>query len=426
VDLSRRRFIQSAAFATAGASVLAACGGLDNGGSGTTDGKELTLWYWGGGLSDAVVADAKRHFDEVSLSSSLIGGTFKQKLLTAMNAGTNVPDITGLKGEDIASILPNASRFIDLNTLGADRIADRFLPWKLQQAQSQDGQQVGLPIDIGPTALFYRRDLFAQAGLPTEPDEVAAAAPTWDEYYTLGQELQRANPDTFLINNIGSIFSMIVGQGTTRFISEDNTFIGDQDHIRSAWDTAVRAYTLGLDAKINDESIRAALANGSVATQLSAAWGALDIMDMAPRTSGNWRVAALPGGPSNLGGSFLALPAECRNPEVAFEIITWILSPENEARGFKDAALFPAVPATYDLPQLNQPDPFFGGQRTIEVFGPAAEGIPSAYEAPADAAASVPYYNELTTIEAQGKDPEDAWNDAVEQAEQIARQQGVS
>ena len=80
-----------------------------------------------------------------------------------------MPDITGIKGEDIASFLPNADRFLDLNTLGADKIASQYLDWKLKQGQTQDGKLIGFPIDIGPTALFYREDLFAKAGLPSDP-----------------------------------------------------------------------------------------------------------------------------------------------------------------------------------------------------------------------------------------------------------------
>ncbi|MGP3966108.1 ABC transporter substrate-binding protein [Streptomyces sp. 6N223] len=427
MDLSRRRFVQTALLATAGTPLMAACGG-GSGGSGTTDGKELTLWYWGGGLSDSVVDDAKRRFarrEDIELSSSLIGGNFRQKLLTSMNARSNVPDITGIKGEDIAALLPNADRFIDLNTLGFDRLRSDYLEWKWKQGQSQDGVQVGFPIDIGPTALFYRHDLLADAGLPAEPDEVAAATATWDDYFALGQEFTRAVPGAFWVRNTGTVFSMAMGQGSSRLIDENNTFIGDQDHVRAAWDLAVRPYELGIDAKINDESLAAALAAGDLVTETGAAWAALDIASMAPDTEGNWRVAPLPGGPSNLGGSFLALPRECRNPEAAFDIITWLLSPENQARGFEEAALFPSAPAAYDLPALTAPDPFFGGQKTVEVFGPAAEGIPAFYEAPADAAVSVPYYTELTTVEVQGKDPEDAWEDAVDAARQIARQEGV-
>lgn len=425
MDLSRRRFVQTTLLVAAGAGVTAACGGSDSS-SGTKDGKELTLWYWGGGLSDKVVADAKKQFTDVTLKSSIIGGTFKQKLLTTMNGRSFVPDITGIKGEDIASFLPNANRFIDLNTLGADKIASEYLGWKLKQGQTQDGKQIGFPIDIGPTAMYYREDMFAKAGLPTDPAKVAAEISTWEDYFAIGADIQKAYPKAFLLNNMTAVFDMSLGQGGKRMIDEDNKFIGDQEHVRKCWDLAVQLYESGADAKINDESLKAAVADGSVATQLGAAWMTLDVKDMAPNTSGKWRVAPLPGGPSNMGGSFLALTKECRNPEVAFEIIKWLLSPENQGRGFTDAALFPSAPAAYELPALTEGDPFFGGQKTIEVFGPAAEKVPAFYEAPANAAVAVPYYNELTSIESKGKKPDDAWKDAVEQAKQIAKQQGVS
>ncbi|WP_217552164.1 ABC transporter substrate-binding protein [Streptomyces sp. GbtcB6] len=425
MDLSRRGFLQAAALTAAASGLTVACGGSGSGG--TKNGKNLTLWYWGGALSDKVVAEAKTHFSSaVTLTASSIGGDFKQKLTTTLAAGgSSVPDITGIKGEDIASFLPNASRFLDLNDLGFKKISSQYLGWKTKLAQTEDGKQIGFPIDIGPTALFYRADLFHKAGLPTDPAKVAALATTWEDYFTLGTELKKKVSGSFLVNNIGSVFSMAVGQGTKRFIDKDNHFIGDQDHIRTAWTTAVRPYTLGLDAKINDNSWNAAIGK-NLTTELGAAWHALDIEQAAPATKGKWRVCAMPGGPANQGGSYLALPKQCRNPEEAFKIISWILSPANDARGFTDAAIFPAAPAAYAMPAMTGPDAFFGGQKIIEVFGPAAKAIPDSYEAPADAAVMAPYMTELTNIEAKGKKPDDAWNDAVSQAKQIARRQGVS
>ncbi|MCC9705785.1 ABC transporter substrate-binding protein [Streptomyces sp. MNU76] len=425
MDLSRRGFLQAAVFTAAASGLTVACGGGSESG-GTKDGKNLTLWYWGGALSDKVVAEAKTHFkSQIKLTSSSIGGDFKQKLTTTLAAGgSSVPDITGIKGEDIASFLPNADRFLDLNDLGFKKISSQYLEWKTKLAQTEDGKQIGFPIDIGPTALFYRADQFEKAGLPSDPAKVAAEAKTWDDYFALGTELKKALPGTFLINNMGSVFSIAVGQGTKRFIDQDNHFIGDQDHIRAAWDHAIRAYTLGLDAKINDQSWNAAVGK-SLTTEVGAAWHALDIQSAAPGTKGKWRVTATPGGPANQGGSYLTLPKQCRNPEEAFKIISWILSPENNAKSFADATIFPASPETYAMPAMTGPDAFFGGQKIIEVFGPAAEAIPVSYEAPADSAVMAPFMAELTSIEAKGKKPDDAWNDAVSQAKQIARRQGV-
>ncbi|MFE2429599.1 ABC transporter substrate-binding protein [Streptomyces sp. NPDC059373] len=425
MDLSRRTFLQAAALTAAAAGMTAACGTSGSSG-GTKNGKNLTLWYWGGGLSDKVVKDAEKHFTEVTLKASQIGGEFKTKLLTTIAGGTGIPDITGIKGEDIASFLPNASRFLDLNDLGFKKISSQYLGWKTKLAQTQDGKQIGFPIDIGPTAMYYREDLFARAGLPTDPDKVAAQVKTWEDWFALGTELHKALPKTFLVNNLSSVFSNAVGQGTSRMIDENNKFIGDQDHIRACWKLAVRPYQLGVDAKINDSSWNQAIGSGTLGTEIGAAWHALDIEDAAPDTKGKWRVAPMPGGPANNGGSYLALPKQCRNPEEAFKIISWLLSPANGARGFTDASIFPAAPAAYKTPAMTSGSAFFGGQKLIDVFGPAAQSIPVAYEAPADAAVYAPYATELTNVETKGKKPDDAWKDAVTQAKQIAQRQGVS
>ncbi|MEY9995932.1 cellobiose transport system substrate-binding protein [Streptomyces sp. V4I8] len=426
MDLSRRGFLQAAALTAAASGLTVACGGGSES-AGTKNGKNLTLWYWGGALSDKVVADAKTHFgSQIKLTAASIGGDFKQKLTTTLAAGgSSVPDITGIKGEDIASFLPNADRFLDLNDLGFKKISSQYLEWKTKLAQTKDGKQIGFPIDIGPTALFYRADLFDKAGLPTDPAKVAAETKTWDDYFALGSELKKALPGIFLVNNISAVFNIAVGQGTKRFIDEDNHFIGDQEHIRTAWETAIRPYTLGIDAKINDQTWNAAIGK-NLATELGAAWHALDIESAAPGTKGKWRVCATPHGPANQGGSYLALPSQCRNPEEAFKIISWILSPDNNAKSYTDATIFPASPATYSMEAMTGPDAFFGGQKIIEVFGPAAEAIPVSYEAPADSAVMAPFTAELSSIEAKGKKPDDAWHDAVSQAKQIARRQGVS
>jgi len=424
VELSRRQAIRAGLLGVAG---LASCGALaacaDSGGKNAPG--SMALWYWSGGLSPNVVSDAvKRYAAQTALSSSVIGGDFKQKLMTTMTSRRFVPDITGIKGEDMASFFPDADQFIDLNTLGAKKLKPQYLGWKWDQGETADGKLIGFPIDIGPTAMYYREDLYAKAGLPSDPTAVSAQMKTWDEYFAAGVELHKAIPATYLVDNAGDIFTAAVGQGKQRFIDENGNFIGDQDHIRAAWDIAVKPITLGIDAKINDNSWNGNVSNGTVGSVIGAAWHASDIEQAAPNLSGKWRVAANPSGPSDNGGSFLAIPNECSDPALAFEIITWLLDAANQARGFTDEALFPSTPASYALPALTSGDPYFGGQKTIEVFGPAAKNVPVQYTAPADNAVSGPYFNELINVE-NGSGSESAWNAAVSQAKQIFAQQGL-
>jgi len=422
MQLSRRDALRGSGLAALGLglSSLAAC----SSGSAGTGSSTTTLWYWGGGLSDAVVDSSKTQFPDAKITPSKIGGDFKQKLQTAFTGGAFAPTITGVKGEDMAYFKSVAAKFTDLGPLGATAAAAKGLAWKWKQGQTTDGKQIGYPIDIGPTAMFYRSDLFEQAGLPTDPTAVGAAVKTWDEFYALGQELHGKVPKTFPVSSLAAVWTITTGQTSQRFVGEDGTFTGDSDELHEAWRTAVKAQALGLNANAS-QNLNPAFADGTIGIEMGAAWHALDISDGAPDTAGKWRVASNPVKPTNLGGSFLAIPATTKDPAEAFKIIQWILSPENEAKGYSDAAIFPADPAAWTLPALTGGDAFFGGQKTIDIFGPAAQLVPAQYESPFDASVSAPYADELAKVETAGKDPEQAWTDAVAAAKQVADRAGV-
>ncbi|GGO94158.1 sugar ABC transporter substrate-binding protein [Wenjunlia tyrosinilytica] len=391
-------------------------------------GRQMTLWYWTSGLSDKVVGEARRKFTAVDLRPVQIGGYFRSKLLTNMAGRAYVPDITGLKGEDMASYHANADQFMDLRALGADALADRYLPWKWRECITSQGRMIGFPIDVGPTAHYYRPDVFERAGLPTEPDDVAAQMSSWDTYFAAGRRLRKKVPGASMILGMTDVFQYAIGQSTERFVDKDKHFIGDGEHVRHAWDLAVRAKRMGITSHLRPGSPdqTAALAKGRLPSQLNPSWWSADLKLSAPGSKGKWRVARMPGGPANYGGSFLAITKYCRKPEQAFEIITWLLDADNQTRGFTDAGLFPSTPASYTHKAMRAPDPFFGGQVTVDVFGPAAEKIPVAYNSPYDVAVSQPIRDEIVNINDLGKDPDDAWRDAMSKVRRIADHLGVS
>src|SRR6266545_4119445 len=195
MELSRRRLLQAGLLGMAGVAVGATGVGCSSGDKASSeDSKNLSLWYWSGGLSDKVVADVPTKFPDITFKATQIGGDFKQKLVTTITSRQFMPDITGLKGEDIAYFMSQQNQFLDLNKLGADALKSQYLEWKWKQGSTPDGKLIGFPIDIGPTALFYRADVYEKAGLPFEPADVAAAMPTWDAYFDAGVKLKKAIP----------------------------------------------------------------------------------------------------------------------------------------------------------------------------------------------------------------------------------------
>ena len=86
--------------------------------------------------------------------------------------------------------------------------------------------------------------------------------------------------------------------------------------------------------------------SGRVAGHVEAVWWAEILADTAPETKGKWRLADQPGKPGNSGGSFLAVPATCKDPEAAFAFLSWLTTPANQATSFNDVQLFPSTPAS--------------------------------------------------------------------------------
>ncbi|MDN6017239.1 MAG: ABC transporter substrate-binding protein, partial [Bifidobacterium mongoliense] len=89
---------------------------------------------------------------------------------TAISSGSNAYDIYAADIAWMPSILAMPDKFMDLK----DSLkSNDWLSWKTKGATTADGKVIGAGNDIGPTAVCYRSDLFAKAGLPTDRSEVA-------------------------------------------------------------------------------------------------------------------------------------------------------------------------------------------------------------------------------------------------------------
>ncbi|WP_127502006.1 ABC transporter substrate-binding protein [Actinoplanes solisilvae] len=180
---------RSIVVATALVASLAACttSGPDangDGGGDKGDGKTITMWTTedvqdrveamkkiaakfgeAKGIKVNVVAVAEDQFDQVMTSAAAEG---------------KLPDvIAALQPEGVQSLAVN--ELLDTTTPGEivnDLGAGTFSPAALKLTQSPEGKQLSVPSDAWAQLLFYRKDLFAKAGLPAPDtlDKITAAA----------------------------------------------------------------------------------------------------------------------------------------------------------------------------------------------------------------------------------------------------------
>jgi cellobiose transport system substrate-binding protein len=379
--------------------------------------KTLTLWYWNRGLDDKLIASVEKQFPDIRIKAQKIGGDFKSKLKTTLAAGSGGPDIVAFN-DWVGEMFPNSDRFYDLYQLGAKEIEPDFLDWKWKLGVTPQGKMIALPIDTGPTALYYRADLFKQAGLPSDPEEVSRTVRTWEDYFALGKKLQeKLGQDVKLTDNIGSIYTQVNAQSDKIYFSKDEAFIGEDpsSSMKKAWDLAVKASQMGLLANANGNTSEwnAAMSNGKIASFVGAVWNKEVLQQAAPDTAGQWRVARAPGGDGNNGGSFLAIMGTSKHPKEAFEVIKWIQNPENQVKSFGDVNLFPSAKKALETDAMKKKEPFFGDQATGEIFTESARNVKPAYFGPKYQNINGIVNRQLQSVALQGKDPDKAWGDSV-------------
>lgn len=411
--------------------VLTACGGGGNsgGGSGGSEsGKDvtLTLWAWPGfGLADL----AKQYEEEnpgikIDIQEAEYGDVH-ENLITALASGSGAPDITAIDEGYLDRMKQNSQHFYNLLDYGAGDLEDKYLDWKWNQASNVEGDFViGIPTDVGPMVMAYREDIFAEAGLPTDPEEVAAEIDTWEKYIEAGRQVKEATGAN-MINRLVDLYTAILEQGQIQFFDEENNFVGEtSEQNLKAWELASQASDISFNAERDSTEWATGLANGDIATVLLPPWMMQNVQNAAPETAGNWNVALMPEGSGNFGGSFLALPKQGDHPEEAYDFITWVMAPEQQLEIFKNSGPFPSTPEVYNDPAIQElENDFFNNKELGQLYAEAAELVVAGHKGIMHDPIKKLFQDALISIEDGNATPEQAWNNAVEEAKrQMDRQ----
>lgn len=426
--LSRRAFLAGSA-GVGGAALAVGLTGCAPTVSISSDPKVLTLWSWSRSVSTKLISVAEKRIPGSGsrLRSDIIGGNFDVKLRTSMAGRAFIPDITALNS-NVSSYFPIEDQFFDLNDLGAKDLASDYLDWKWALGVTPTGRHCFWPMDTAPMAFWFRRDVFAKAGLPSDPDEVASAIAEWDDWLEAGAQLKK-NVGASMIANSNVAFTANLSCSEERYFSPDGKALYERDGsaVRAAWDLAVKAATTGITAKaLTDSEKNSSYNNGKTPANIEGCWWSSTLKAIAPDDSGKWGAAKVPGGYGNNGGSFLALPKSTKNPKAAFEFLTWLTSAANQVKSYSELQIFPSTPRSFDSPTLAARDPYFDRQDTLALFSDAAARVPKAFFSPYENYVSVGVLSELFNVETQGKDPQRAWDDAMAQATRQLAKKGIA
>ncbi|GAA1858520.1 ABC transporter substrate-binding protein [Myceligenerans crystallogenes] len=348
-----RRLAATAGIATL-AFGLAACGGSPasdpEGGADPEEPITLTVATFNNfGYTEELLAKYTEEHPNVTVEQTVAA--------TAEDARTNLSTKLAAGGEGLADIeaievdwMAEFGQYPDLfEDLASADVEGRWVDWKVQQGTTPDGKLIGYGTDIGPEAVCYRQDLFEDAGLPSEPAEVAELLggedATWDEYFAAGEKFVKKSDSAWYDSGM-AIYQGLVNQEDAAYENTDGTPIplGENAAVQGLYETVVAQGEAGLSAGLEQwsEDWNAAFQKDAFATMLCPAWMTGPIESNSGGVDG-WNVAdVFPGGGGNWGGSFLTVPSSGENVEAAKELAAWLTAPEQQTAAFEEAGTFPS------------------------------------------------------------------------------------
>lgn len=372
------------AAAVAGAATIALVAtGCSSGSGGGDEGGDITLTlatFNDFGYTDELLAQYEEENPGVTIvhNKAATSNDARDNFFTKLGAGSGLADVEAVEVDWFAEMLQYSDKLTDLSS---DEVDGRWVQWKTDAATDADGRLVAYGTDIGPEAVCYRGDLFAEAGLPTDRTEVAALLEgDWDRYYEIGQQYVDATGKPWF-DSAGATYQGVVNQIENAYEENDGTVIATENpEIEEAFTSVLEASeTLSAHLAQWSDDWNAGLANGSFATMLCPGWMLGVIEGNAPDIT-DWDVAnVFPGGGGNWGGSYLTVPAQGANTEAAKDFAAWLTAPERQLEAFEAAGTFPSQTATYDNPVLLEAtNEYFNGAPIGEIFVDRSEAIGTA------------------------------------------------
>jgi ABC-type glycerol-3-phosphate transport system substrate-binding protein len=310
-----------------------------------------------------------------------------------LRTGGDEPDICVLNYDDEANYVRQGG-LLDL-TEYVKPYLDQLVDYEMFDCWGS-GKYYCVPWSGEPAVLYYRRDVFEAAGLPSDPENVSAMVATWDDYLETCRIIKsRTGHYCFAhskADNYNRLYEVLLWQqglgyvgletGTVTVDSREN--VATLEMLGRFWkEDLVSDTMIGGDAWLNElDSV-----DQPVATViLSPFW--MDVwlrMRISSETSGLWGATRLPafekGGrrAASLGGSLIVIPRTTQNPDAAWAFVEFLMTRrESQLKMLAFAGYLPALKAVYDGPAFLKGDPFYADQVVRQVYAEANSDIPRA------------------------------------------------
>jgi multiple sugar transport system substrate-binding protein len=397
--------------------------------------EQITFWSW--------VPDINKQVDAFNGSQSAIfvnyvnngnGNTEYAKLLTALQAGTGIPDVVQIEYQHLPSFIVRG-QLANLANYGAADAKSKFVPWTWSQV-SQGSGVYGYPQDAGPMIMMCNKAVLSKFG-------ISAVPATWDEFAADAAKIHKADAKSYISNftdDQGWYFGMLWQAGAKPFVVNGaqisiNFTSPEALKVAKFWGDLLKSGSLSPVATWSNDW-NSALDKSTIACWEAGAWGTSAITQGAPSTKGTWTISTLPqwtaGGKSDgaYGGSSIAVTNASQHQKAADAFAAWLTTDAKATLALTggNAQLFPVqVAALADPTWTGGTDPFFSGQALHTIMADAMSQVdPSFGWSPFTSYVYNIYATDLVQVHSGKMTFEALMNDLQAKSVQYAKDQGMT
>jgi ABC-type glycerol-3-phosphate transport system substrate-binding protein len=381
---------------------------------------KITMWTYPDDdiYFNASLKDFNAQYPDITVEViKLDTGDLDQKLTAALVGGAGAPDIVDLEQGWIGKY-GAVTGFVDLNEFGVGQYEKDFPKFAWDAGYSADkSKYYFVYYSTAPAVIHYRRSLFKNAGLPSEPEEVRKLlCPDWESYIGTGEKIAKAE-GPWMIDYAGDIFNNYRNQNAPNWLKDDGTLnINNEENVKGLT-LAKLAREKALDAKLSawTPEWQNSFKQTTVASYLSGDWlQGLIVVYGGEGTKGDWGMLPLPGkiGASN-GGSTLSIPMQSQNKEAAWKYISWFsFTVKPQVQMYVLTTCFPGYIPAWDDPAMKEPVEWYGGQQSRLISVEVARQFSHRTYSQYDQQISDMLSTEIANVLDKGKDPAQALADA--------------
>lgn len=306
----------------------------------------LRFWAFGreGEVVQALVRDFEREHPGVHVRVQQIPWTAAhEKLLTAI-VGRATPDVAQLGNTWIPEMVTLAA----LAPVTGELPDSGYFPGILETNRVND-TLFGVPWYVDTRVLFYRKDILAQAGYQSVPDN-------WAGWLEAMRAIKRVvGPSKFAIYipmNEWPPMAILGLQQGSQLIDSNGHGVFRQAPYARAFDFLLGLYREGLAPPVNSSEIAnlyQEFGRGTFSMYISGPWNLGEFRRrLPPELQQSWGTAPLPGpdgpasGVSLAGGSSLVVFRASKHTKLAIELVRYLSQPEQQARFYHLTGDLPA------------------------------------------------------------------------------------